>query len=249
MISLTQEKRPDTLKPLEVPEQLGELKAWSYSALKVFEQCAYRSYIAKVKKIQEDSGPAAERGTMIHQQAEDYVNGTLGEFPDTLKKFKSEFEELRDGYADAKVELEGEWGFDINWQPVGWMEKNTWARIKLDALVHQDETSARVIDYKTGKKFGNEIGHSQQALLYALASFLRYPDLQYAQTELWYLDLGETTVKSFTRDQAMQFMPTWHKRAVTMTTCNDFAPTPSKDSCRWCSYRKGEFPECAWGVD
>ena len=168
MISLTQEKRPDTLKPLEVPEQLGELKAWSYSALKVFEQCAYRSYIAKVKKIQEDSGPAAERGTMIHQQAEDYVNGTLGEFPDTLKKFKSEFEELRDGYADAKVELEGEWGFDINWQPVGWMEKNTWARIKLDALVHQDETSARVIDYKTGKKFGNEIGHSQQALLYAL---------------------------------------------------------------------------------
>lgn len=249
MISLTQEKRPDTLKPLEVPEQLGELKAWSYSALKVFEQCAYRSYIAKVKKIQEDSGPAAERGTMIHQQAEDYVNGTLGEFPDTLKKFKSEFEELRDGYADAKVELEGEWGFDINWQPVGWMEKNTWARIKLDALVHQDETSARVIDYKTGKKFGNEIGHSQQALLYALASFLRYPDLQYAQTELWYLDLGETTVKSFTRDQAMQFMPTWHKRAVAMTTCTDFAPTPSKDSCRWCSYRKGEFPECAWGVD
>lgn len=249
MISLTQEKRPDALKPIEVPEQLGELKSWSYSALKVFEQCPYRSYIAKVKKIQEESGPAAERGTMIHQQAEDYVNGTLGEFPDTLVKFKSEFEELREGFANAEVELEGEWGFDLNWNPVGWMEKATWARIKLDALVHQDETCVRVIDYKTGKKFGNEIGHSQQALLYAIATFLRFPDVQFAQTELWYLDLGETTVKSFTRDQAMQFMPTWHKRAVEMTTCDDFSPTPSKDACRWCSYRKGEHPECTWGVE
>lgn len=249
MISLTQEKRPDALKPIEVPEQLGELKSWSYSALKVFEQCPYRSYIAKVKKIQEESGPAAERGTMIHQQAEDYVNGTLGEFPDTLIKFKSEFEELREGFANAEVELEGEWGFDLNWNPVGWMEKATWARIKLDALVHQDETCVRVIDYKTGKKFGNEIGHSQQALLYAIATFLRFPDVQFAQTELWYLDLGETTVKSFTRDQAMQFMPTWHKRAVEMTTCDDFSPTPSKDACRWCSYRKGEHPECTWGVE
>jgi len=249
VISLTQEKRPDALKPIEVPEQLGELKSWSYSALKVFEQCPYRSYIAKVKKIQEESGPAAERGTMIHQQAEDYVNGTLGEFPDTLIKFKSEFEELREGFANAEVELEGEWGFDLNWNPVGWMEKATWARIKLDALVHQDETCVRVIDYKTGKKFGNEIGHSQQALLYAIATFLRFPDVQFAQTELWYLDLGETTVKSFTRDQAMQFMPTWHKRAVEMTTCDDFSPTPSKDACRWCSYRKGEHPECTWGVE
>lgn len=249
MISLTQEKRPDTLKPMEMPEQLGELKSWSYSALKVFEQCAYRSYIAKVKKIREESGPAAERGTMIHQQAEDYVNGTLCEFPDTLKKFKSKFEALREGFANAEVELEGEWGFDINWEPVGWMEKATWARIKLDALVHQDETCVRVIDYKTGKKFGNEIGHSQQALLYAIATFLRYPNVQFAQTELWYLDLGETTTKSFTREQAMQFMPTWHKRAVDMTTCSDFSPTPSKDSCRWCSYRKGEHPECTWGVE
>ena len=51
MIKLTQDLRPDAIKPLEKPEQLGELKAWSYSALKVFEECPYRSYIQKVKKI------------------------------------------------------------------------------------------------------------------------------------------------------------------------------------------------------
>ncbi len=249
MISLTQDTRPDLAKPLEKPKELGQLRAWSYSALKVFEDCPYRSYIQKIKKIREESGPAAERGTVIHQEAEDYVNGTLGEFPSSCIKFKSEFEELRQLYIDAKVELEGEWGFDIDWQPVGWMEGTTWARIKLDALVNQDEQSARVIDYKTGKKWGNEIAHAQQGLLYAIGTFFRYPHIEFVQTEFWYLDKGETTTKQYTRDQAMQFVPGWHKRAIAMTTATDFAPTPSKDSCRWCSYRKGDNPECSWGVD
>jgi RecB family exonuclease len=249
MVQLTQDTRPDTLKPLEKPAELGQLRSWSYSALKVYEECPYRSYIAKVKKIHEPSGPAAERGTLIHEEAEQYVDGTIGEFPDSLKKFKPEFESLRAMYENAKVELEGEWGYDLDWRPVGWMEKATWARIKLDALVHEDEQSARVIDYKTGKKFGNEISHSQQGLLYAIGTFFRYPHLEFVQVEFWYLDKGETTKKNYTREQAMQFAPGWHRRAIIMTTAVEFDPTPSKDSCRWCSYRKGEHPECHWGVE
>lgn len=249
MTKLTQETRADIDNAFEKPVQLGQVPTWSYSALKVFEECPYRTYISRVKKIQEPSGAAAERGTMIHEEAEHYVEGTLGELPPTLAKFKSEFEELRALYIDAKVELEGEWGFNLDWAPVGWMEPATWARIKLDALVHEDETSARVIDYKTGKKFGNEIGHAQQCLLYAIATFFRYPHLDYVQTELWYLDQGETTKKSFTREEAMTFAPGFHRRAIAMTTCDDFSPTPSKNSCKWCSYRKGEFPECTWGVE
>lgn len=249
MPSLTQETRADADKPLEKPSELGPLRAWSYSALKVFEECPYRSYIAKVKKIQETSGPAAQRGTVIHEEAEQYVDGTLGEFPESCKKFKSEFEELRQLFIDAKVELEGEWGFDLDWQPVGWMEGSTWARIKLDALVHQDEQSARVIDYKTGKKWGNEIAHAQQGLLYAIGTFFRYPQLEFVQTEFWYLDKGETTRKQYTREQAMQFTAGWHRRAIKMTTATEFDPTPSKDACRWCSYRKSDPPECQWGVE
>ena len=168
---------------------------------------------------------------------------------ESLHKFKSQFEELRELYIDAKVELEGEWGFDLDWATVGWMQKETWARIKLDALVQEDETSARVIDYKTGKKFGNEVSHGQQGLLYAIATFFRYPNVQFVQTEFWYLDHGETTKKQYTRAQAMLFAPAYHRRAIKMTTETEFAPTPSKDACRWCSFRKGDNPECTWGVD
>ena len=250
MINLTQDKRPDSTKPIEPldPSQLGELRAWSYSALKVFEECPYRSYIARVKGIKEPSSPAADRGTQIHQEAEDYVNGKIGELPSSLEKFKDDFEELRQLFNEAKVELEGEWGFDTAWQPVGWMQKETWARIKLDALVNETETSARVIDYKTGKIYGNEIPHSQQCLLYAIATFMRYPHIEFVQTELWYLDHGEITKKQFTREEAMHFAPGFHSRAIKMTTETEFEPTPSKDSCRWCSFKDGDEPQCRWGV-
>jgi len=248
MIKLTQDTRPDNVVDFEKPTSFGDVNAWSYSALKVYEECPYRTYISRVKKIKEVAGPAAERGTQIHQLAEDYVNGTIGEMPKELNKFKEEFEVLRELFIEAKVELEGEWGFDIDWAPVGWMVKDTWARIKLDALVQEDETSARVIDYKTGKKWGNEIGHGQQGLLYAIGSFFRYPDLQFVQTEFWYLDKGETTKKGYTREQAMTFAPGFHRRAVKMTTETEWNPTPSSDSCRWCSFRKGDEPECSWGV-
>ena len=73
MIKLTSDTRPDTVVDFEKPEELGLVKAWSYSALKVYEECPYRTYISRVRKIKEPSNDAADRGTQIHQYAEDYV--------------------------------------------------------------------------------------------------------------------------------------------------------------------------------
>ena len=250
MPQLTSDTRPDIDNVVEMSttKELGLIPAWSHSTLKVFETCAYRSYIAKVKRISEDYGPAAKRGSEIHDQAEKYVDGRLTEFPDTLSKFTSQFERLKKLYDEGKAELEGEWGFTIEWEACHWMAKNVWARIKLDAIVHEDDTSARVIDYKTGRQFGNEISHGQQALTYAIGSFLRYPDLQYVQTELWYLDHGTVTEQSYTRDQALLFLPKLHERAIVMTTAEKFPPNPSKTNCKWCSYKNGEEPACQWGM-
>jgi len=251
MAELTQEKRPDIENIIatssDAPE-LGLIPAWSFSTLKTFESCAYRSYIAKVKRITEDFGPAAKRGSEIHDQAERFVDGRLTEFPDTLSKFTTKFADLKKLYDDGKVELEGEWGFTIDWEPCHWMAKDVWARVKLDGIVHEDETSARVIDYKTGRQFGNEISHGQQALTYAIGSFLKYPDLQHLQTEMWYLDHGTTMEQSYTRDQALMFFPKLHQRAIVMTTATKFSPNPSTTNCKWCSYKNGEEPACQWGI-
>ena len=83
MPKLVQDKRPDidNVITTDAPKELGLIPAWSHSTLKTFETCAYRSYIAKVKRIQEDFGPAAKRGSEIHEKAEHYVEGTLSELP------------------------------------------------------------------------------------------------------------------------------------------------------------------------
>ena len=250
MVKLVADKRPDlenVLQP-ETPDELGLIPAWSHSTLKTFETCAYRSYIAKVKRIYEDFGPAAKRGSDIHQLAEDYVKGKIEDLPVELSKFSAEFDFLNDMYNLEQAEVEGEWGFTIDWQPCGWMDKKVWVRIKLDAILHDSPTSARVIDYKTGRMFGNEISHAQQALTYAIGSFFKFPHLQHVQTELWYFEHVEMTTKAYNRDEAMVFMPTLHQRGVTMTTTTDFPPNPSKMNCKWCSYGKGEYPVCQHGI-
>jgi len=245
---LTANKRADILDAFKKPEELGLVRAWSYSGLKVYETCPYRTYISKVKKVWEESGPAAERGTRIHGLAEDYVQAKIVKLPDELKKFTPQFEELRKLFVEGKVEVEGEWGFNLDWAPTGWMAPDTWARVKLDVIVHESETSARVIDHKTGRKWGNEITHGQQALTYAIGTFFRYPMLEHVQTELWYLDQEETTTQAYTRDEAMIFAPGLHQRAVKMTTATEFPPNPGKDNCRWCPHKEGEHPVCEWGM-
>ena len=245
---LTSEKRADIKEAFKKPDELGLVPAWSYSGLKTFESCAYRTYISKVKKVWEEAGPAAERGSRIHGLAEKYVKGELKEMPSELKKFAPQFEKLHKLFTEGKVEVEGEWGFTLDWETTGWMEHNTWARVKLDVIVHETETSARVIDHKTGRKFGNEIAHGQQALTYAIGTFFRYPMLEHVQTELWYLDKSETTIQAYTRDEAMVFAPGLHQRAVIMTTATEFPPNPGKDTCKWCPHKEGEHPICEWGI-
>lgn len=248
-MNLIQNTPPGDAQQLQTKFELGPVRAWSFSSLQVFEECPYRTYISRVKKIREPQGEAAARGERIHKQAEDFTQGVVDEFPkDKWHRFESELYELKALYDAGKAEFEGEWGFTKDWEPCGWMAPETWARIKLDAYVQETETSARVIDYKSGKRRGNEIKHNQQCLLYAIAAFVRNPNLQFVTAELWYVDLGETSKKSYTREQALSFLPGFHKRAVAQTTEVNFDPTPSKHACRWCSYKDGEYPECKYGV-
>lgn len=250
MVTLISKTRPGPPIVLAQPTELGPVSAWSISTLEKFEQCAYQIYIGKVKKIKEEQGAAAARGELVHLAAQHYVEGKRDDLIPELKKYADKIEQLRIEYAKGNVENEGEWGFTIDWAKVNWMAPDVWARVKLDVYVRVDDHSARVIDYKTGKKFGNEVKHGQQGLLYAIAAFMRDPELQYVDVEFWYTDqkLEDATKKSYTREQALMFLPGFHNRGVKMTTETEFEPNPSKMNCMWCSFKKGDNPECRWGV-
>jgi len=247
-LEAVQLERQKRLEPLDAP--LGKIPATSFSSLSNFEKCPYHLYLSKVEKCPDPSGPAAQRGTEIHDMAEAYIRGDLAEMPKELGKFTDLFEGLRARFAQGYIHVEEDWAFTRDWDTTGWVEKDTWLRVKLDAMDRQSDTSAIVYDWKTGRKYGNEIKHGQQALLYVISAFVRYPDLEFIESSMVYLDKGEMMTSNYSRDQAMLFFDRYNLRFNIATTALEFNPTPNASSCKWCPHgevQEGrEVPACGW---
>ena len=242
----------------------GLVPTWSYSRLKAFESCNYKAFLMYSEKRPQDhmDTTAMDRGTRIHNDCEAFVRGT-GPITKEMSRYTDYFTHLKDKFDAGEVELEENWGFTIDWEPTGWFDKNVWCRMKLDNFIYDHYSivagkpaklspiSATPTDYKSGKKFGNEVSHSQQGMLYVLGSFLRYPSLEEATVEFLYLDhpLKTRTAKYYTRAKAMQFLPSWNERALKMTEAEEFPPNPNKITCMWCPYgpQNGDG-SCQWGV-
>jgi len=239
----------------------GLVPTWSYSRLKAFESCNYKAFLMYSEKRPQDhmDTTAMDRGTRIHNDCEAFVRGT-GPITKEMSRYTDYFTRLKDKFDAGEVELEENWGFTIDWEPTGWFDKNVWCRMKLDNFIYNDfrveeslllPISATPTDYKSGKKFGNEVSHSQQGMLYVLGSFLRYLTLEEATVEFLYLDhpLKTRTAKYYTRAKAMQFLPSWNERALKMTEAEEFPPNPNKITCMWCPYgpQNGDG-SCQWGV-
>lgn len=229
---------------------LGPVSSWSMSRLFDFETCPYSVYLSRVEKAPTPSGPAAERGTAVHAHIEQYIRAEHADVIKEMIHFRKLIDHLREGFADGRVEVEGDWAFDRTWNVVAWDAPNAWARFKLDVLEHQSETSAKVIDWKTGKKFGNELKHNQQGMGYAISAFERYPHLEYVEVQFAYVDKADELRSGYTRSQAALLRPGLEERADRMTTCTDFEPKPSLYNCRWCPHAKTQEgrdePACRW---
>ena len=231
------------------------IKAWSYSRLVDFEQCKLRAKLKYIDRIPEPARPlppgktehANDRGTRIHDAGERFVRGGVELIPE-LKAFEAEFHDLRNKYEHGMVSLEGDWAINKDWEPVAWGDRDAWARIKLDAFVRLSPTHAVVIDYKTGKKFGNEIKHAEQTQLYQLAAFLRYPELETIDVELWYTDQDDLTHMKYTRSQGMRFFQNFNQRGIAMTSAEEFPPSPNVFACKWCPYGPRGTGDCDKGV-
>ena len=235
---------------------MSQIPAWSYSRLSVFEQCPYRAKLQFLDKIPEPERElppgktehANDRGTRIHEAAEIFVQQEVELIPE-LEKFSDEFYDLREKFKEGKVSLEGEWGFTQDWAPTAWMSTDIWLRVKLDALVWLSDDTALVVDYKSGKKYGNEIKHGEQCHLYQLATFFKYPQLQHITAELWYLDQDDITRFKYTREQGMRFFNNFNERGTAITSATEFPPKPNVFNCKWCPYAPHASGVCEYGVE
>jgi len=229
-----------------------KIKSVSFSRLTDFEKCKYLAKLKYVDRIPEPARPrppgktehANDRGTRIHEAAEHFVRGGI-ELIKELEPFRDDLEELRRLFSEGAVTLEGEWAVNTEWEPVAWASSDAWCRMKLDVFVQTSPTTARVIDYKTGKRIGNEVKHTEQGQIYQLSTFLRFPELEEILVEFWYTDLGERDVKKYNRHQGTAYFDKYHNRFMKVTECDDFPPKPNAFTCKWCPYNGNA---CEYGV-
>lgn len=240
------------------------IKAGSHSRLSIFESCNLRAKLSYIDKIPEpDRGehPSGEwpndRGTRIHNEAEAFVKGEGPLTPECSKFFKAEFMALQKLYDDGNVIGEEMWCFDKDWKALPWNENDPnkwsvfdqiWFRIKTDVTVFKTKHKCVIIDYKSGKRFGNEVKHAEQMELYAVGAFLKYPQMKEIITELWYLDQNELASIEFTKAEAMQRLKAWTNRNIAMTSCEVFEPNPNNYNCRWCPYGPAKSGHCKVGI-
>ena len=222
------------------------ITSWSFSRLQTFESCKYRAKLQWLDKIA-DLQPklAADRGTAIHQEAEDYVVGK-SDFTHNLRFFKNDLTALAAHFAAGRVVCEEEWGFDTQWRVAAW--KGAWLRLKCDAVCHLDAKHLVVIDYKTGKRFGNEIKHAEQLQLYAVCALLRYPEVEQVTCELWYFDQNELADFIMKRSQLAKYLKYFDQRGIALTTETEFKPNPNIHSCKYCPYQPSKQGDCKYGV-
>lgn len=218
------------------------ITAWSFSRYKTYLECPLKAKLKFIDGMKEPGSAAMDRGSEIHGLAEKYARGQLKNLPVELAKFKAEFLDL----VKKKPECEGEWAFTKDWFETGWFERGVnaaWCRVKTDVAYYDKKTrTVYVIDHKTGKP---KPDHPDQLSLYALASFIKYPDALRCVTKLWYLDTGDETTQEFTADSAEALKVHWNNATRKMLTDTKFAATPSK-GCSWCHFRKANGGPCKW---
>lgn len=232
--------------------------AWSFSRLGDFEKCPRMAQKKYVEKIPEPPRPADNpgeiarlRGIAVHTAAESFMKGEAQVLDPALEKVKETIELYKEAYAKGLVEVEQEWAYDREWQQTSWFDKNCWLRIKLDAFVKWEDGTWEVADWKTGKKYGNEVKHSQQGLLYAIAAFMRYPEMQRVRIRFEYVDHGLRTVKEYDRLAIMRMWPSWDERARAFTDATVWPVKPNAINCLYCPYspNNGGDSSCPAGVE
>lgn len=211
--------------------------AWSHSRLEAFNNCPRQFYEVQIAKtVQDVRGEAVIWGEEVHTHFENYLaKGTP--LPGMLLPHEPFLKFLADApgtpYVEEKIAL------DKQLQPCAFFDKNVWFRGIIDYL-KVNGTAARVVDHKTGKvhtKFG-------QLKLFALHTFIRFPDVQTVRAEFYWTQNLSTTGQDFTRDQMPtlwnEFVPSLRQYAQAFQT-NVWQPRQSGLCNGWCPVTGCEF--------
>ena len=161
---------------------MSKLPAWSYSSIKLFDQCPKKYYHLRViKDVKEPPTDAILYGKQFHEAAELYIRDGKP-IPPQFSFVKNALDNLK--AMEGEKLCEYEMGLTENLEPCGFKDPNVWWRGVAD-LVILNGKEARCLDYKTGKSA--KYADTDQLELMALAMFKHFPEVERVKGALFFV--------------------------------------------------------------
>lgn len=205
-------------------------KPLSYSGLSLYKQCPARWAEQYINGNREPSGPAAQRGTMLHEQLEAFFKG--GQWPiepGALMPWYGLMRSLRHHSPVPEQAL----AVTAGWNPVGFDDPNAYFRGKID-LSYTDDGVPVIVDFKSGRVYDS---HEDQGMAYVALS----PDADEYRVRFIYLD-NYPTIREWVISGAarVEYVAKLREQIEEVRSAEEYPPTPG-DHCRWCalSWRRG----------
>lgn len=209
----------------------------SYSGLKLYETCPRKFKYVYVDKLPDPSGPAAVRGTKLHNSVERVLKRETEQLDEELAGVKPIFDMWVDKHAESEVPF----ALDSALCPVVFESDSRVFRGIIDVII-TEESTATVIDIKTGKIRD----YADQLKAYATALFLCRPDIQEIKTAILFVDHNQLTYGvTYTRTQ-LEALKLWLLgKLQVVKSDNVFAPNPSY-LCQFCNFSQKKGGSCKW---
>jgi hypothetical protein len=210
------------------------MKAWSYSVLKTFTQCARKYFHLKVAKdIVEKESEDIKYGNRLHKAAELYISkGT--ELPTEFLFLKPALDQLNKipgtKYCEVKLGLSNNNGELAECE---FFARNVWWRGLADLVVVNGELGYS-LDYKTGKS--SRYADETQLDIVAVGLFHKFPKLNKIKSALFYTAIGEMIKKTHVRDNIPDYLEQFEDELYRFEEAhklNVWNPNPTP-LCGWC---------------
>ena len=107
--------------------------SFSHSSISSYEKCPFKYKLTRIDKLEEPSGTAAERGTLIHAEFEGAIKGLT--LLDTTRTWWIEYlEQLKSKNAQPEVQI----GLTKDWQPCDFFSDQVHLRGVFDVIYFED---------------------------------------------------------------------------------------------------------------
>ena len=200
---------------------------WSFSSIKLFEQCPRKYHHLKILKDHVESETEAMLyGTRFHEAAEFYIKNDTP-LPQYFNFVKSTLDNLKQIPGEKLCEYE--MGVKEDLTPCAFDDPDVWFRGIADLLILDHETGeGRVIDYKTGKSA--KYADPGQLELMALCVFKHFPTIKKVKSGLLFVVCNAFIKDKHSADQQDVLWEKWvqrHNRLKVAMQTDVWNPKPS----------------------